>query len=84
MELGGSDAFVVLDDADLDRAVEWGVWAKMNNNGQCCVAAKRFLIVDALADRFMAGFQSALGKLTPVIRWIPQQRSGPCRPKARS
>lgn len=65
MELGGSDAFIVLDDADLDKAVEWGVWAKMNNTGQCCVAAKRFLIVDELADKFMAKFQAALAALTP-------------------
>jgi succinate-semialdehyde dehydrogenase/glutarate-semialdehyde dehydrogenase len=53
MELGGSDAFIVLDDADLDKTVEWAVWAKMNNNGQCCVAAKRFIVVDELADRFL-------------------------------
>lgn len=65
MELGGNDAFIVLEDADLDKAVEWGVWAKMNNNGQCCIAAKRFVIVEALADKFMAKFQSALSALTP-------------------
>ena len=65
MELGGSDAFIVLEDADLDKAVEWGVWAKMNNTGQCCVAAKRFLIVDALAAKFLTKFQSALAALTP-------------------
>ena len=65
MELGGSDAFIVRDDADLDKAVEWGVWAKMNNNGQCCVAAKRFVIIDTLADQFLAKFQSALEALVP-------------------
>jgi succinate-semialdehyde dehydrogenase / glutarate-semialdehyde dehydrogenase len=65
MELGGSDAFIVLEDADLDKAVEWGIWAKMNNNGQCCVVAKRFLIVDALADKFLTKFQSALDALIP-------------------
>ena len=37
MELGGSDAFIVLDDADLDKSVTWAVWAKMNNTGQCCI-----------------------------------------------
>lgn len=53
MELGGNDAFIVLEDADLNKAVEWGVWAKMNNNGQCCVAAKRFIVVEcqSAADR---------------------------------
>src|ERR1035438_351571 len=40
MELAGSDAFIVLEDANLDKTVEWAVWAKMNNMGQCCVAAK--------------------------------------------
>jgi succinate-semialdehyde dehydrogenase/glutarate-semialdehyde dehydrogenase len=34
MELGGSDAFIVLDDADMDIAIKWGVWGKMNNTGQ--------------------------------------------------
>ena len=53
MELGGSDAFIVLEDADLDQTVKWAVWAKMNNMGQCCVAAKRFIVVEELADRYM-------------------------------
>jgi succinate-semialdehyde dehydrogenase/glutarate-semialdehyde dehydrogenase len=65
MELGGSDAFIVLDDADLDQTVKWAVWAKMNNMGQCCVAAKRFIVVEELADRFLAKLQAALAALTP-------------------
>ena len=65
MELGGSDAFIVLEDADLDKTVEWAVWGKMNNTGQCCVAAKRFIVVEDLADRFLAKFQSALAALKP-------------------
>ena len=65
MELGGSDAFIVLEDAELDKAVTWAVWAKMNNTGQCCVAGKRFIIVDGLADRFLAKFQTALAALKP-------------------
>jgi len=65
MELGGSDAFIVLDDADLDKTVAWAVWAKMNNTGQCCVAGKRFIVVEALADRFLEKFQSALAALKP-------------------
>ncbi|QWF72191.1 NAD-dependent succinate-semialdehyde dehydrogenase [Methylomonas paludis] len=64
MELGGSDAFIVLEDADLDKTVSWAVWAKMNNTGQCCVAAKRFIVVEALADRFLDKFQAALAALT--------------------
>jgi succinate-semialdehyde dehydrogenase / glutarate-semialdehyde dehydrogenase len=65
MELGGSDAFIVLENADLDKTVEWAVWAKMNNTGQCCVAAKRFIVVEELADRFLAKFQTALAALKP-------------------
>lgn len=65
MELGGSDAFIVLEDADLDKTVKWAVWAKMNNTGQCCVAAKRFIVLEALADRFLQKFQAALEVLEP-------------------
>jgi succinate-semialdehyde dehydrogenase/glutarate-semialdehyde dehydrogenase len=65
MELGGSDAFIVLEDADLEKTIKWAVWGKMNNTGQCCVAAKRFIVVEAVADRFLAGFKSALEALRP-------------------
>ena len=65
MELGGSDAFIVLEDADLDKTVKWAVWGKMNNTGQCCVAAKRFIVVEALADKFLDKFQAALAALKP-------------------
>ena len=65
MELGGSDAFVVLEDADLEKTVQWAVWGKMNNTGQCCVAAKRFIVVEELADRFLEQFQKALSALKP-------------------
>ena len=65
MELGGSDAFIVLEDADLDKTVKWAVWGKMNNTGQCCVAAKRFIVVEELADRFLEKFKTALAALEP-------------------
>lgn len=65
MELGGSDAFIVLEDAEFDKTVEWAVWGKMNNNGQCCVAAKRLIVVDELADRFLEKFRAALAALKP-------------------
>ncbi len=63
MELGGSDAFIVLDDADLDATVQWAIWAKMNNTGQCCVAAKRIIVLESIAGRFLEAFSSAMSAL---------------------
>ncbi|MGL5016626.1 MAG: NAD-dependent succinate-semialdehyde dehydrogenase [Luteolibacter sp.] len=65
MELGGSDAFIVLEDADLEKTLKWAMWAKMNNMGQCCIAAKRFIIVEPLADQFLAKFKAAMEALKP-------------------
>ena len=65
MELGGSDAFIVLEDADLDHAVKWAVWGRMYNTGQTCCAAKRFIVVEPLADKFLAKFRTALAALKP-------------------
>jgi len=63
LELGGSDAFIVLDDADIDKAVEWAYVGRMNNTGQCCVAAKRFIVVDAVADEFTKKFVVRMSNL---------------------
>jgi succinate-semialdehyde dehydrogenase/glutarate-semialdehyde dehydrogenase len=63
MELGGSDAFIVLEDADLDHTVKWAVWGRMYNTGQTCCAAKRFIVVEAVADKFLEKFQAALTAL---------------------
>jgi succinate-semialdehyde dehydrogenase/glutarate-semialdehyde dehydrogenase len=63
MELGGSDAFIVLEDADLEHTVKWAVWGRMYNTGQTCCAAKRFIVVDPLADKFLDRFQAALSAL---------------------
>jgi succinate-semialdehyde dehydrogenase/glutarate-semialdehyde dehydrogenase len=77
MELGGNDAFIVLDDADVDKTVEWAVWAKMNNMGQCCVAAKRFIVVEKLADRFLEQFKAALMEFKPGDPMNPATTLGP-------
>lgn len=53
LELGGNDVFVVLDDSDLDKAVKAGVGARLSNCGQVCTAAKRFLVHEKVADRFL-------------------------------
>jgi succinate-semialdehyde dehydrogenase/glutarate-semialdehyde dehydrogenase len=63
MELGGSDAFIVLEDADLERTIPWAVWGRMYNTGQTCCAAKRFIVVDSIADKFLERFQAALSAL---------------------
>jgi succinate-semialdehyde dehydrogenase / glutarate-semialdehyde dehydrogenase len=63
MELGGSDAFIVLEDADLEHTIKWAVWGRMYNTGQTCCAAKRFIVVEKLADKFLEKFQAALEAL---------------------
>ena len=65
MELGGSDAFIVLEDADLDHVIPWAVWGRMYNTGQTCCAAKRFIVVEAIADKFLERFQAGLEALKP-------------------
>ena len=65
MELGGSDAFIVLEDADLEHTIKWAVWGRMYNTGQTCCAAKRFIVAEKLADKFLEKFQAALTELKP-------------------
>jgi succinate-semialdehyde dehydrogenase/glutarate-semialdehyde dehydrogenase len=63
MELGGSDAFIVLEDADMEHTIKWALWGRMYNCGQTCCAAKRFIVVEAVADKFLAAFKTALREL---------------------
>ena len=61
MELGSNDAYLVLSDADIATAVEVCTTARIFNNGETCVAAKRFVVVDAVYDRFRDAFVEQLG-----------------------
>jgi succinate-semialdehyde dehydrogenase/glutarate-semialdehyde dehydrogenase len=63
MELGGSDAFIVLDDADLDHTVAMAVLGRFGNNGQTCVGAKRFIVVESMLDKFLPRFVAAAREL---------------------
>lgn len=64
LELGGSDPFVVLDDAPLDETLEKAVFARTQNNGESCIAAKRFIVHEGIYDEFVGGFVEKLDALT--------------------
>ncbi len=62
-ELGGSDPFIVTPSADLEKAVEVAVTARINNNGQSCIAGKRFLVFDEIYEEFLEQFVTKMGDL---------------------
>ncbi|MEO5511718.1 MAG: NAD-dependent succinate-semialdehyde dehydrogenase [Longimicrobiales bacterium] len=63
LELGGSDPFIVMPSADIDRAIQTAVIARTINNGQSCIAAKRFIVHERIADRFIDGFVAGMKAL---------------------
>ncbi len=63
LELGGSDPFIVLADADIDRAIEAAIPARYSNSGQVCLSAKRFILERPIAEAFTAGFVAAARRL---------------------
>jgi succinate-semialdehyde dehydrogenase/glutarate-semialdehyde dehydrogenase len=77
LELGGNDVFIILEDADMEKTVEWAVVGRMNNNGQCCVASKRFIAVEAIADEFIQKFKDKLSKMKVGDPMDPATELGP-------
>jgi succinate-semialdehyde dehydrogenase/glutarate-semialdehyde dehydrogenase len=77
LELGGSDPFVVLEDADLDLAVRNAVASRFLNSGQSCIAAKRFIVSTSVADEFVAAFADEVAKLVPGNPMDPDTKFAP-------
>jgi succinate-semialdehyde dehydrogenase/glutarate-semialdehyde dehydrogenase len=77
LELGGSDPFVVMASADLDAAVRTAVQARVLNNGQSCIAAKRFIVEEGIADEFERRFVEAMAALVVGNPLLETTQVGP-------
>ena len=77
MELGGNAPFVVFEDADLDKAVEGAIAAKMRNMGEACTAANRFIVHDSIADEFAEKFAATMSTLTTARGTEKESKVGP-------
>jgi succinate-semialdehyde dehydrogenase / glutarate-semialdehyde dehydrogenase len=77
LELGGSDPFIVLEDADLDLAVKTAATARMINQGQSCIAAKRFIVHDLLADQFVARMKDIFESFVTGDPSLPETQVAP-------
>ncbi|WP_127143025.1 NAD-dependent succinate-semialdehyde dehydrogenase [Pelagibacterium montanilacus] len=82
LELGGSDPFIVLADADLDKAAATALKARFHNAGQSCISPKRFIVENAVADRFVDAMAAGIDKLVvgdpidPEVGMGPMARTG--------
>jgi succinate-semialdehyde dehydrogenase/glutarate-semialdehyde dehydrogenase len=72
----------VLEDADLSKVIPWAVWGRMFNGGQTCCAAKRFIVLDSIADKFLSQFKTALEALQPGDPMVEATTHGPLSTEA--
>jgi acyl-CoA reductase-like NAD-dependent aldehyde dehydrogenase len=77
LELGGSDPFVVLEDADIPKAVQLGVTSRYSNNAQSCIAAKRILVAEPIAEAFTKAFVEQASALKMGDPLLPETKLGP-------
>jgi succinate-semialdehyde dehydrogenase/glutarate-semialdehyde dehydrogenase len=77
LELGGNNAFIVWEDADIDKAVQTAVVARMLNCGQSCIAAKRFILLEGIYDEFVSKFTDAVSKMLPDDPLLEETQVGP-------
>lgn len=77
LELGGSDPFIVLDDADLDVAAQVATQSRMQNAGQSCIAAKRFIVAERISKEFTERFVTRIKQLKQGNQLDPQTTTGP-------
>lgn len=77
LELGGSDPYIVFSGADLEQAMKTGIMARFQNNGQSCIAAKRFIIQDDIFDHFLEGFTGLVKNLKTGDPMDPDTEVGP-------
>ena len=82
LELGGSDPFIVMPSADLDAAVRTAVQARVINNGQSCIAAKRFIVHEAIYDEFVERYVAAMSELRVGDPMDPETQVGPLATRA--
>lgn len=81
LELGGSDAYIILDDVDLETATELALFGRLQNNGQTCIAAKRLVVLDGIYDRFLKRFSE---KMTAAPMGDPLDEASYYGPMART
>ncbi|MFO1247260.1 MAG: NAD-dependent succinate-semialdehyde dehydrogenase [Alphaproteobacteria bacterium] len=77
LELGGSDPFLVLEDADIASAVKFGVMSRYSNNAQSCIAAKRFLVAESVIGEFVTAFAAAASALKMGDPMVADTKLGP-------